>query len=252
MFARAGRVAVTIVWLLATETLVLGLAAWPVLVAWSHLLCAVDGSTPLQLLVLALAVLPSVGVVSVLVLGLSALAARLMRWRTPPHAAFDLRRREWPLLRWVCYASCTHVAAVLGGTWLRATPVWIWYLRANGAHVGHNVHVNSLKLSDHNLLTLCDGAVIGADVHLAGHTVERGMVITAPVYVGPGAVIGVESVVGIDVEIGAHAHVGALSFVPKHARLEAGATYVGIPVHPVQPARPGGVGRDARDLNPTR
>jgi carbonic anhydrase/acetyltransferase-like protein (isoleucine patch superfamily) len=34
----------------------------------------------------------------------------------------------------------------------------------------------------------------------------------------------------IDVEVGPDCQVGALSMVPKHTRLEAGALYAGIPV----------------------
>jgi acetyltransferase-like isoleucine patch superfamily enzyme len=56
------------------------------------------------------------------------------------------------------------------------------------------------------------------------------MLKTAPVRLGRGVTIGLGSVVNIGVTAGPHCQVGALSLVPKHARLEGGATYVGTPV----------------------
>lgn len=138
---------------------------------------------------------------------------------------------SWPVLRWARYAMTTHIVRVFVGTLLRATPLWTLYLRLNGAHLGRNVFVNSVTLSDHNLITCGDDVVIGAGVYLSGHTVERGLVKTAPVRLGQGVTIGVGSVIGIGVDIGAHTQVGALSVVPKHHTLEPGAVYGGVPVH---------------------
>jgi acetyltransferase-like isoleucine patch superfamily enzyme len=107
------------------------------------------------------------------------------------------------------------------------------YLRWNGARVGRRVFVNSLQVSDHNLIELGDGVVIGSAAHVSGHTVEHGVVKTGLVRLGRHVTIGVGSVIGIDVEIGAETQVGALSVVPKHARLAAGAIYVGAPVRRV-------------------
>jgi acetyltransferase-like isoleucine patch superfamily enzyme len=125
----------------------------------------------------------------------------------------------------------THLVRVFAGALLRASPLWTLYLRWNGARVGQGAWVNSTSLMDHNLLELGDGVVIGSDVHLSGHTVERGVLKTARVRVGAGATIGVGSVIGIGAEIGAGTQVGAVSVVPKHVRLEPGAVYAGVPVH---------------------
>lgn len=43
---------------------------------------------------------------------------------------------------------------------------------------------------DHNLLDFGDGVVIGANVHVSGHTVEAGVVKTAPVRPGRGVTVG--------------------------------------------------------------
>jgi acetyltransferase-like isoleucine patch superfamily enzyme len=106
-------------------------------------------------------------------------------------------------------------------------------MRMNGARLGRRVYVNSLYVSDHNLLDFGHDVVIGAEVHLSGHTVEGGIVKTGRVTLGNGVTVGLCSIVEIGVVAGPRAQIGALSFVPKHARLEGGETYVGIPVKPL-------------------
>jgi acetyltransferase-like isoleucine patch superfamily enzyme len=124
-----------------------------------------------------------------------------------------------------------HVVRVFAGPAFRSTTFWSWYMRLNGARLGRLVWVNSLSLMDHNLLEFGDGVVIGSDAHVSGHIVERGMLKTARVRLGAGTVIGVGTVVGIGVESGAGTQVGPLSVVPKFTQLDAGASYLGVPVH---------------------
>ncbi len=83
---------------------------------------------------------------------------------------------------------------------------------------------------DYNLLEFREGVVIGADVLLSGHTVENGVVKTAPVKLGRNVTIGLCTVV----EIGDDCQVGAMSFVPKHTKLEGGHVYAGVPARPLQ------------------
>jgi acetyltransferase-like isoleucine patch superfamily enzyme len=112
----------------------------------------------------------------------------------------------------------------------RGSPIWTTYLRLNGARIGQRVYVNTLFISDHNLLELGENVVIGSEVHISGHTVEAGVVKTAGVRLERNVTIGLGTVVDIDVVVGARCQVGALSFVPKHTTLEAGAVYAGVPV----------------------
>jgi acetyltransferase-like isoleucine patch superfamily enzyme len=91
-------------------------------------------------------------------------------------------------------------------------------------------------LSDYNLLEFDDDVVIGADAHISGHTVERGVVRTARVRLGNKVTIGVSSIVDIGVVAGDRCQVGALSLVPKHTVLKADTTYFGIPAQAVGPA----------------
>lgn len=189
----------------------------------------------LQVIVFAVAAVPSYLLFALCLMPCSAASTWLTGARTPPDAQMRIADMGWPLLRWARYLASSHVVRLFAGPLFRGTPVWTVYLRMNGARLGRRVFVNTLYMSDHNLLDFGNDVVIGGEVHVSGHTVEHGVVKTGPVRLGDGVTIGLASVVEIDVEVGAHAQVGALSFVPKHTRLQAQRTYVGIPVRPIQP-----------------
>ena len=212
------------------QGLVCGLSLLPVLVLWSALIEWTAGSPTSRLVVLSLAVAPSYVLFAVSLMVWSGLSTRLTRWRTPADAAMRIADLEWPLLHWVRYMVAIHLVRFFAGTMFRGSPIWTAYLRLNGARLGRRVYVNSLAVSDHNLLEFGDDVVIGGDVHISGHTVERGIVKTGRVRLGHDVTIGLGSVVNIDVDVGSHAQVGALSLIPKHTTLEGDAVYVGIPV----------------------
>lgn len=226
--AAAGRLTWAITSVVVVQIAVCGAAVAPVVVAWSYLL-AWPLAEPGRTLVLSLAVIPSYAAFALALMPLSALTCRALGWRTPDAAQMVIAEVGWPLLGWVRYMVAIHVVRLFAGYLLRGSPVWTAYLRLAGARLGRRVYVNSLGLSDYNLLEFGDDVVIGADVHLAGHTVERGIVKTLPVRLGRNVTIGIGSVIDIGVEVGDGCQVGALSLVPKHTRLDAGGVYAGIP-----------------------
>jgi len=236
---RWGRVAWTLLTVFAVESVVFGLAVLPAAVFWEwHLTWRYPGEWA-RIVVLAMVFVPAYLLFAFGLMLFSAVAMRLLGWRTPADAEMRIRDLEWPLLDWVRYTALTHVTRVFAGTFLRATPVWTMYLRLNGARIGRGVYVNTLGASDHNLLEFGAWTVVGSDVHIAGHTVEGGVVKTCAVRVGRNVTIGVGSVVMMGTEIGDRCSVGALSFVPKRARLDAGVFYAGIPVRPIRSAAAG-------------
>lgn len=237
------RIGWTVVLVIVVETVVCGLAAMPVLVAWSWLAgrAAAVGEAG-RLALFSLAAVPSYILFALGLMLWSPIATRVTGARTTPNVEMRIADMGWPLLAWARYMAAIHLVRVFAGTLFRGSPVWSLYLRLNGARIGRRVYVNSTFISDHNLLEFGDDVVIGAEVHLSGHTVEAGVVKTARVRLGRGVTIGLGSVIDIDVEIGAKAQVGALSFVPKHSRLDGGVVYVGIPIRrmhetPTQPRR---------------
>ncbi len=225
---RAGRIAWAALTVVVVETVVLGAAVLPAMAfvswqgtwalpAWQRLTLGALGVVPLYLLGALLLMICTAG------------ATRLLGWRTADGLEEPLMDGSWAVLTWARYLVTIHVVRVFAGPAYRSTPAWSWYLRLNGAQLGHAVWVNSLSLMDHNLLAFGDGVVIGSDAHVSGHVVERGVLKTARVRLGAGVLVGTGSVVGIGVTAEPGAQVGALTVVPKFRTLRAGTVSVGVP-----------------------
>jgi acetyltransferase-like isoleucine patch superfamily enzyme len=215
--------------ILVVQALVCGAALVPVVIIWSQTLALTESSGRLRTVAISIVAVPSYVLFALLLMFVSAVTVRILNWRTPSNAEMRIEDVEWPLLQWVRSMAATHVVRVFAGVLFRGSPVWTAYLRLAGARLGRRVYVNSLSVTDYNLLEFGDDVVIGDDVHVSGHTVEAGIVKTAPLRLGNNVTLGLGSVIEIGVEAGDRCQVGALSFVPKYARLEAGAIYAGIP-----------------------
>jgi acetyltransferase-like isoleucine patch superfamily enzyme len=228
------RVMVRMAWMMVSiavvQTVIFGLSVLPAATFWELVSQLPYRWHLLRTIVLGMAIAPAYLLFALSLMVLSALSMRWTGWRTPPDAEMKVSEVEWPLVNWARYMVSIHVVRLLAGSVLRTTPLWTFYLRLNGARLGRGVYINSLALSDHNLLEFEDYVVIGDSVHLSGHTVERGVVKTGRVRLGRGTTVGLGSVVGIGVETGPRCQIGALSLVPKYSKLEGNATYVGSPV----------------------
>ncbi len=216
--------------ILFVEGVVCGLAALPVLVAWVELDARIELARGIGLVALSVLLVPSYVAFALCLMVVSAVATRITGARTPRNVEMRIADMGWPLMRWARYMVASHVVRVLAGPLFQGSPIWTAYLRLNGARFGRRVYVNTLFISDHNLLEFGDDVVIGSEVHISGHTVEAGVLKTAGVRLGRNVTIGLGTVVDIDVVVGADCQVGALSLVPKHTTLDAGAVYAGIPV----------------------
>lgn len=206
----------------------------PVAIIWLYL-SSIPATPVVRVMAFTALAAPSYGVFALTLMPVSAIVTRALGWHTPPNATMRIADVGWPLLRWARYMASIHLVRVAAGQLLRGTPVWTAYLRLCGARLGHRVYVNTLGLSDYNLLEFGDDVVIGSDVHIAGHTVEAGVVKTAVVRLGAGVTIGIGSIVEIGVSAGDRTQIGALSFVPKYSVLAPDVLYVGIPARPVDP-----------------
>jgi len=188
----------------------------------------------LRIWILAIAAIPTYAVFAIAFMALSAWTIKLLGWRPTPNGEWPIKGFSWPLLDWGRYSISIHLVRIFAGTFVRTTPLWTWYMRLNGAKLGSGVFINSLDVTDHCLLDFGNDVVIGAGVHLSGHTVEKGVVKTAPVQLGNGVTIGVSANIEIGVRAGDGAQVGALSMVPKYEVLEPHTTYVGIPAEKLE------------------
>lgn len=226
-----------IVWtlgtLIAVQAVVCALSIMPVVLAWQWLQNILPPGAVIRPLVWSVAIVPSYVVFAMCLMVLSPLAIRSVGWRTPADAHLRIADMDWALLQWVRYGASIHLVRIVAGSLFRGTPIWTAHLRLSGARLGKRVYVNSLSVSDYNLLDFGDDVVIGGGVHLSGHTVEAGVVKTAHVRLGRNVTIGLGSVIEIGVEIGPDAQVGALSFVPKYAKLSGGVIYAGAPAVPI-------------------
>jgi acetyltransferase-like isoleucine patch superfamily enzyme len=225
------RIGWTVLTISLVQIVVCAAALFPVVLIWSHFLSLTESSRMLRAVVLSIVAVPSYALFALLLMLFSAVTVRTLNWRTPPNLEMRIADVGWPLLQWVRSMVATHIVRFIAGGLFRGSPIWTAYLRLAGARLGHRVYVNSLAVTDYNLLEFGNDVVIGDHVHLSGHTVEGGFVKTAPVRLGSHVTVGLGSVVDIGAEIGDGCQVGALSFVPKHTRLEAGAIYAGVPVH---------------------
>ena len=225
----AFRLSCTVVAILCEQLLLCAVAMLPAVALWIVAIDLVARTVVMRVIAFGVLLIPSYILFTVCLMIVSAGTGRLTGARTPPHAELRIADMSWALMRWVRYMVRIHVVRVFAGTIFRGSPIWTAYLRLNGARIGRRVYVNTLFISDHNLLDLGDDVVIGSEVHISGHTVEGGLVKTAPVRVGDGVTIGIGSVIEIGVNIGAHAQIGALSFVPKHTTWAGGGVYAGIP-----------------------
>lgn len=232
-----GWVALRVGWAAASvfvvESLVLGLAIMPAAVFYQWHLDWSLSPWWVRGVLLGAATVPAYLIFAHLLMALSALACRGLGWRPEAGQVMPLAEMGWPLLDWARYSVISHVVRLLAGTALRATPMWLWYLRLDGAKIGRGVWVNSLGVTDHCLLELGPGVVIGAGAHLSGHTAERGAIRTDAITLGPGTTIGVNSIIGIGVTSGPGCQVGALSYVPKYTRLDGHTAYGGVPAVPL-------------------
>lgn len=228
------RIAWTLSTFLLLELIVCGISAAPVVIVWWQLVSFLESSPRVLIFVFSAALIPSYIIFAVVLLFVSPVAIRLAGWRTPDQAELRIADLDWDLLHFVRYAAANHVARLLAGTFFRGSPLWTAHLRLAGAKLGRRVYINSLELNDYNLLDFEDDVVIGADVHLSGHTVERGLVKTARVHLGRNTTVGVSSIVEIGVTTGPNCEIGALSFVPKMMTLDNDAVYVGIPVRRIR------------------
>lgn len=228
------RVGVTLLSILIVEAVVCAAAALPVVMFWTALMTWMSPNTLVRAVAFSVLLVPSYIVFAMGLMVATAAANRLTGARTPPDHTMPIAEMGWPLMRWARYMVASHMVRILAGSVFRGSPIWTAYLRLNGAKIGKGVYVNSLFVSDHNLLEFGDDVVIGSEVHLSGHTVEGGVVKTAHVRLGRDVTIGLGSIIDIGVTIGDGCQVGALSLVPKHMTLERGGAYAGIPVRRIE------------------
>jgi non-ribosomal peptide synthetase-like protein len=122
----------------------------------------------------------------------------------------------------------------LAGTWLMSfsigTPLMSAYLRLLGAKVGRDVWCETMALTEFDLVTLGDGAVVNRHACVETHLFHDRLLRIGPSTFEAGATLGPNSAVLPDTHLGAGCVVGARSVVLRGEALPAGTRWVGAPV----------------------
>jgi len=113
---------------------------------------------------------------------------------------------------------------------LRWLVLWSY---APSAHLGVESYILGY-LFDPDLTDVGDGAIIGTGVSVVAHSLTTNpdgtkVLSTAPIVIGPRAVISGESLISLGVTIGADAIIEPLSYVPAFTQIPAGEVWGGNP-----------------------
>lgn len=223
--------------LLVSQSLIFGISTLPPLLFWQFITTTTHGFPFFdpygRYVLVAMSLIPAYVIFAASLMFLSAGWNRLARWRTEP-GEHEIHTYSWSVIRWASYNASINIVRVFCGEIMRSTPLWTYYLKANGAKIGDGVYVNTARLFDHNLLVLEDKAVVGGDAKLIAHLAESGFIKAQPVILRKRAVVGVNSVVGPGVVIGERSAVGAMSFVPKGTIIPDREVWGGVPARPIK------------------
>jgi len=122
----------------------------------------------------------------------------------------------------------------LAGAWLlglaMGTPIMSLYLRALGARVGRDVWCETLALTEFDLVTLGDGAVVNRHAVVETHLFHDRVLSLGPATLEAGATLGPSSAVLPDTRLGAGCSVGGRSVVLRGEELPPHTRWAGAPV----------------------
>jgi non-ribosomal peptide synthetase-like protein len=111
----------------------------------------------------------------------------------------------------------------------QGSPLMSLYYRAMGARVGKNCVIGTPLCTAYDVITIGDGATIGAETQLLGCRVEDGMLIIAPVEIGRNCFVGLHCNLGLNVKMEAGSALDDMSLLPDGISLEPGEQRRGAP-----------------------
>jgi non-ribosomal peptide synthetase-like protein len=123
-------------------------------------------------------------------------------------------------------------ANLSGAAFLRGTPLMNVYFRAMGAKVGANAVISTSYCVAFDLVSIGEGASIGAETQLLGYRVEDGMLVLGRVDIGDECFVGMHCALGLDVTMKIGSRLDDLSLLSDGARVAAGERRRGVPAEP--------------------
>jgi non-ribosomal peptide synthetase-like protein len=104
------------------------------------------------------------------------------------------------------------------------------YMRAMGARVGKGVYLETLAVTEFDLVALGDGCAINRGACIETHLFHDRLMRTGPASLGRSSTLGPGSAVLPDTVVGEHCSVGARSVVLRGEHLPAATRWLGTPV----------------------
>lgn len=136
-------------------------------------------------------------------------------------------------LPWYIHNGLFYLVRFTFLPYVTVTPFGIWFLKAMGMKIGRRVFITTEYISDPQLITLGDDAVLGGSVRIFAHYGGAGNLVIAPVVVGAGVTVGLNATVMGDVLIGPGATILPHSVLLPGSRVGAGETWGGVPARPI-------------------
>ena len=113
-----------------------------------------------------------------------------------------------------------------------ATPVFVFWLRSLGAHIGRGVWCQTYWLPEHDLVTLGDGASINRGCVLQTHLFHDRIMSMDTVTLASGATLGPHSVILPAASVGEGSTIGPLSLVLRGDTVPPATRWTGNPIAP--------------------
>lgn len=117
---------------------------------------------------------------------------------------------------------------------IRGTFILNLFYRGLGMKIGKNTFINSIKISDCNLISIGSNCIIGGDVIINGHSAEGDYLHKGFVKIGNNVSIGSYSTILCGVTIEDNVIIGANSFIPKNYVVKKDTMYGGVPIKQIK------------------
>ncbi len=206
-----------------------------VLLLLMAILVALEVSVPVRLLELVLKdpgmgrIWPLIGLIatSLVLFPFNMLLAIVAKWTVIGR----FKAGKYPLwssyyLRWW---FVRRMQAFAGVGFLTGTPLYPLYLKAMGANVALNAHIDTSFIYNYDLITIANGASVGFDAHVMGSVVENGYLILDHTTVGQDAYVGHNANLAPGSAVETRGSLDDQSFLPAGQRVPEGQWWSGSP-----------------------
>ncbi len=116
---------------------------------------------------------------------------------------------------------------------LRGTPFINIFLRILGCKIGKRVFIDTTDITEHDMITIGDDAIINENATLQSHLFEDRIIKIGPVTIGANCSVGSLSVILYNTEMQAGSELGDLSVLMKGETLPKDTKWQGLPAHKI-------------------